>query len=178
MGGEGMNWERAKTLLIILLLVVNLVLGGILLSREWHERAVERHAMEDLCSILGRNGLLAKPEQISRDLALTFDVERDIYERYPQPGQPSVRGLYVWGRVTGSWLWNDALPIGDTLSISAGHALLQMTNGWGKTGVLDLAELGFYASPVAPDVLRLHPCWRFVISGEEFFCHGVFTRHS
>jgi hypothetical protein len=167
-----MNWERAKTLMIVLLLIVNLILGGILLVREWQSGELDRRAMEDLCYILEQNGLLAGPEQIPHTLTLTFDVERDVYGSYPQPGQPAVRGLPVWGQATGAWLWHQALPINDTPCLSAGHALLRLTGGWDKTGVLELAELGFTASPIAPDVLRLYPCWRFVISGEEYFVHA------
>jgi hypothetical protein len=167
-----MNWERAKTLMIILLFVVNLVLGGILLSREWQGRELERRAMEDLSLVLEQNGLTVKPEQIPRGLSQTFDVEMDKDGNAPQAGQPTVRGLPVWGQVAGSWLWQDALPIDGTPCFSAGHALLQLTEDWPgteKTGVLESGELGFTASPVAPDVLRLRPNWRFVISGEEYF---------
>lgn len=167
-----MNWERAKTLMIILLFVVNLVLGGILLSGELQERRIDRRAMEDLCFVLEKNGLIAKPEQIPRVLSMTFDAERSADESFPQTDRPTVRGLPVWGRVTGAWLWDEALPIDDRLCLSAGHALLQLTEGWGrqgKTGVLEQVELGLNASPVAPDVMRLHPSWRFVISGEEYF---------
>jgi hypothetical protein len=176
-----MNWARAKTLLIILLLIVNLLLGGVLLYREGSVRALEERAMADLCALLLQNGLTAGPEQIPTILELTYDVEQ---AEFPEPH--TVRGLPVWGMVsgpaqrdptftpvTGNWHFSGALPISSRPSFSAGYALLQLTDGWGRTGALEQCELGFAAVSIAPDVIRLRPCWRFVISGEEFFILAV-----
>jgi hypothetical protein len=179
-----MNWGRAKTLLIVLLLLVNLILGGRLLYREVQVRTLEGRAMEDLTALLGKNGLTAEAYQIPAALELTYDVVQSEDGRDPE--LPSVRGLPVWGmasgsaqigllftQVTGEWLWSGALPINNRQCFSAGYALLQLTSDWGRTGVLESAELGFAAMPIAPDVLRLRPCWRFVISGEEFYVLAV-----
>ena len=180
MGGEIMNWARAKTLLIMLLFTVNLILGGILLYRETQMRTRESRAKDELCELLEKNGLAARPEQIPAALAPTYDVEKTDGEDALSGGQ-TVGGLPVWGQATGSadrglsvtplsgWPWSKALPIGDKLCASAGHCLLQLTENWGQTGVLELCELGFTASPIAPGVMRLRPCWRFWISGEEYF---------
>lgn len=178
-----MNWSVAKTLMIVLLLIVNLLLGGLLTFREVQVRTLERRAMEDLCALLAQNGLTAKPEQIPGILEFTYDVEHSPNEE-TEPHM--VRGLHIWGiapgsaqreltitPVTGDWLWSAALPINGRLCYSAGYALLQLTSGWDKTGVLEEAELGFAAMPIAPDVMRLRPCWRFVISGEEYFILAV-----
>jgi hypothetical protein len=178
-----MNWAGAKTLMIVLLLVVNLLLGGLLIFREVQVQILERRALEDLCSLLAQNGLTALPEQIPAVLELTYDVEQSG-DGGEEP--PAVRGLPIWGmiagsaqrelilsQVTGDWHWSAALPINSRPSYSAGFALLQLTAGWGKTGVLEEAGLGFAASQIAPDVLRLRPAWRFVISGEEYFILAV-----
>ncbi|MDR0293025.1 MAG: hypothetical protein LBH95_02595 [Oscillospiraceae bacterium] len=177
-----MNWARAKTLLIALLLIVNLVLGGVWLYRELQVRTRAARAVEDLCAVLGQNGLGAKPEQIPEALALTYDVERSD-ERDVPSGAYTVHELPVWGQqagfapkgalsvtpVSGQWLWDKALPINNSLCFSAGHCLLKFTENWEDTGLLEQCALGFAASPIAPGVLRLKPCWRFVISGEEYF---------
>ena len=175
-----MNWARAKTLLMLLLFAVNLILGGILLYRETQARTREFRAREDLCALLGQNGLAARPEQIPAALALTYDIERSEEEDLSSGGQ-TVDGLPVWGQAAGTaqrgltvtpvsgWPWGKALPIGDKLCASAGHCLLQLTENWGRTGVLEQCDLGFTASPIAPGVMRLKPCWRFRISGEEVF---------
>jgi hypothetical protein len=181
MGGETMNWARAKTLLIMLLLAVNLVLGGILLGREAQERERTERALEDLCALLLQNGLTARPDRIPAVLELTYDVERSYDGKLPETN-PAVRGLPVWGvapgagrqrlfvtPVIGLWRWDDALPIDGNFGFSAGQCLLMLTADWESTGVLELCELGFVAAPIAPDVMRLRPCWRFVISGEEYF---------
>jgi hypothetical protein len=171
-----MNWARAKTLLIMLLFAVNLVLGGILLYRETQGRTQEWRALEDLCALLQQNGLTARPDQIPSTLALTFDVELSAEEGPPE-AHPAVRGLPVWGMaagsgvtpVTGVWLWDEALPIDNRAGFSAGHCLLIWADGQDGTGTLEECELGFIATSITPDVLRLRPCWRFVISGKEVF---------
>ncbi|MDR0325744.1 MAG: hypothetical protein LBI19_06610 [Oscillospiraceae bacterium] len=177
-----MNWARAKTLLIMLLFAVNLILGGLLLYRETQMRARESRAMEDLCALLEKNGLIAGPEQIPSALALTYDVERAPEGETDLVVMQTVQGLPVWGLtggsglmrlsvtpVSGYWLWGEALPISGKTGLSAGHCLLKLTDTWGETGVLESCELGFVAALIAPDVMRLRPCWRFVISGVEVF---------
>ncbi|MCL2004371.1 MAG: hypothetical protein FWG72_10310 [Oscillospiraceae bacterium] len=180
-----MNWARAKTLLIVLLLLANLLLGGILLYREGQMRAIEARAMDDLCALLAQNGLTAEPGQIPAAVELTYDAERAPEDE--TPGPHTVRGLPVWGvvasqrafapvtpaPVTGSWLWDEALPINPRPGFSAGYALLQLTDGWDRAGVLQSCELGFTATPIAPGAMRLRPCWRFVISGEVFYIPAV-----
>jgi hypothetical protein len=176
-----MNWARAKTLLIVLLLIVNATLGGILFFREWQTAAQDARALEELCAILENNGLTVRPEQIPPGTALTFDIEAAPGEDEPAAGR-RIRGLNVWGQVsgslrhgisivplTGSWDWEGALPIDNRASFSAGFCLLKLTADWEETGVLEHAELGFAASPIAPNVMRLRPYWLFVISGEEVF---------
>jgi hypothetical protein len=178
-----MNWNRAKTLMIVLLLVVNLLLGGRMLYHEAQERAIEARAMEDLCALLARNGLTARPEQIPTVLELTYDAVRSG-EELPDPEAGTVRGLPVWGMASGqgeltvtpligNWLWSGALPIDGRPCFSAGYALLRLTDGWGRTGILERSELGFSAALIAPDVIRLRPCWLFVISGEVYYVSAV-----
>jgi hypothetical protein len=171
--------------MILLLLIVNILLGGLLLYREIQVRTLERRAMEDIISLLLKNGLTALPEQIPTLLELTYDVELAA-DGEALPESHLVRGLPIWGMVSGSsnreltlspvagdWLWNDALPISGSLSLSAAYALIQLTSGWDKTGVLEGCALGFAASPIASDALRLRPCWRIVISGEIYYILAV-----
>ncbi|MCL1807452.1 MAG: hypothetical protein FWG31_07100 [Oscillospiraceae bacterium] len=159
-----MNWAKAKTLLLLLLLSVNVILGGFLLIGEMQTRTQERAATENLCAALERNGLAAKPEQLPQTSSLTYDVER---AKEPVSGEAAVRGLRVVTPVAGQWLWEEALPIDNKVCHSAGYCLLGFTAAWEKSGILEECELVFTAAQIAPDVLRLRPSWRFVISGEE-----------
>jgi hypothetical protein len=161
-----MNWAKAKTLLLLLLLSVNVILGGFLLFQEIQARSQERAAAENLRAALEQNGLTADPGRIPQTLALTYDVAR-AGEGEPPPGEAFVRGLRVLTQVGGTWLWDEALPIDNTFCHSAGYCLLKLSVEWEGGGVLDECELVFTASPIAPDALRLKPSWRFVISGRE-----------
>lgn len=173
-----MNWARAKTILIALLLAVNLILGGIWLYRGEQVRAREARALEELCDVLESNGLIAKPEHIPDTLALTYDIERSPEEQFDaEVFEQTVKGLPVWEQPSavqivsdpGYWLWDEALPINGNPSFSAGYCLLQWANDREADGVLEECELGFSATLISSDVMRLKPCWRFLISGVEYY---------
>ena len=175
-----MNWARAKTILIALMLAVNLILGGVWLYREASVSAGETRAAEALCGVLAENGLFARPEDIPKRTARAYDVE--WAGDGASAGEAVVAGLPVWGftavfgrkepalsPVSGAWLWDEALPVRGSVSRSAEQCLLELVSETGQTGTLEFCELGFCAGPLEPGVNRLTPCWRFVISGETVF---------
>ncbi len=175
-----MNWKTAKTVLLLLLLSVNLILGGLWLYREMQTRAGESQAGKELCALLGQNGLFAKQEQLGGAVSLTYDAEQ------LQSGETKreLNGLPVWGQSTSEngrltiteteLRWGAELPVDGRVSYSAGYCLLKMTEEWGESGkTLETCELGYAAEALAAEAVRLKPCWRFVISGEEYYYSAV-----
>ncbi|MDR1670067.1 MAG: hypothetical protein LBR76_08920 [Oscillospiraceae bacterium] len=178
-----MNWKTAKTVLLLLLLIVNLILGGLWLYREMQTRAGETQAVEELCLLLEQNGLSARPEDLVDTASLTYDAEL-------VPGGDAkslVFDLPVWETTVSSVgngrflvseaaesVWGEELPVDGNPSFSAGYCLLKMTVSWGLSGkTLERCELGFSAEPLSTDAVRLKPCWRFTISGEEYYWLAV-----
>jgi len=71
-----MNWNRAKTILILLLLGVNVILGGVWFNRVEQVRSQEAYALEALCDLLLQNGLTATPKQIPGTTAFAYAAKR------------------------------------------------------------------------------------------------------
>lgn len=180
-----MNWKTAKTILLLLLFAVNLILGGLWLYREMQTRAGESKAGEELCALLEQNGLLARPEQLLKTVSRTYDAE--LIQEENGSLKRKVRDLPVWEKTesrigeeryiissAADFTWGEEFPVNGNYSFSAGYCLLKMTGTWGHIGkTLESCELGFSAEPLSNDAVRLRPCWRFVISGEEFYYLAV-----
>ncbi|MDR1692214.1 MAG: hypothetical protein LBR72_02560 [Oscillospiraceae bacterium] len=172
-----MNWKTAKTVLLLLLLAVNLILGGLWLYRETQMRTGETRAGVELCALLEQNGLHAEPEQLPKITSMTYDAEQI-------PGgalKTEVNGLPVWEQTVSpvssetvspaaGQAWGTELPVDGRESLSAGACLLRLTESWSLTGqTLELCELGYSAESYATDAIRLTPCWRFTISGLAYY---------
>ena len=72
-----MDWARAKTLLICMLLAVNAVLGGIWFFRAHEDGEAARQAERELRRLLYEKGIDTGGAPLPSETALRYDIERD-----------------------------------------------------------------------------------------------------
>lgn len=72
-----MDWARAKTILIFILVGVNVILGGILLLRRWEVSGAQARRLEAMTDVLEQLGYELPDGQLPGSGAAVLDIKRD-----------------------------------------------------------------------------------------------------
>ena len=169
-----MDWNKAKTILIIALLVTNLALGGVLLSRQEARRLAAETAAESTRVYL---------EELGVDVQCAIPTVQEscpvLFVSLTQPGSGDSEYGGMPIVVSGARMEAKALKAGDTkaLTISASQALQSLVNtrlGQEASGLqirsLELVyrvDRSDFGTQAGEDTAV--PAWRILTDRGEFF---------